>query len=73
MTIDISHVRVQVQLSYLLEANNKDAGQTVRNRRLVCAFAAHMLQSDLRAILCKYGASYLGTISRSDSDFDETC
>ena len=27
----------------------------------------------LRAILCKYGASYIGTISRSDSDFDETC
>ena len=22
-------------------------------------------------ILCKYGASYIGTISRSDSDFDE--
>ena len=28
---------------------------------------------NLRAILCKYGASYIGTISRSDSDFDETC
>ena len=27
----------------------------------------------LRAILCKYGASYIGIISRSDSDFDETC
>ena len=27
----------------------------------------------LRAILCKYGASYIGTISRSDSDFDDTC
>ena len=27
----------------------------------------------LRAILCKYGASYIGTISRSGSDFDETC
>ena len=26
----------------------------------------------LRAILCKYGASYIGTISRSHSDFDET-
>ena len=31
------------------------------------------LRRDLRAILCKYGASYIGTISRSDSDFDETC
>ena len=27
----------------------------------------------LRAILCKYEASYIGTISRSDSDFDEIC
>ena len=27
----------------------------------------------LRAILCKYGASYIGAISRSDSDLDETC
>ena len=27
----------------------------------------------LRVILCKYGASYIGTISHSDSDFDETC
>ena len=28
---------------------------------------------NIRAILCKYGASYIGTISRSNSDFDETC
>ena len=32
-----------------------------------------MIKCTLRAILCKYGASYIGTISRSDSDFDETC
>ena len=34
---------------------------------------AIVIISDLRAILCKYGASYIGTISRSNSDFDETC
>ena len=36
---------------------------------------AHALKKSwiLRAILCKYGASYIGTISRSDLDFDETC
>ena len=28
---------------------------------------------DYMVILCKYGASLIGTISRSDSDFDETC
>ena len=33
----------------------------------------YMRPKKLRAILCKYGASYIGTISRSDSDFDETC
>ena len=44
---------------------------------LKCFRSMTMMQSNLsdqlRAILCKYGASYIGTISRSDSDFDETC
>ena len=43
--------------------------QTSANIRNV----SNWLTTLLRAILCKYGASYIGTISRSDSDFDETC
>ena len=36
-------------------------------------FCKYLEEEERAGCSVKYGASYIGTISRSDSDFDETC